>query len=131
MRRPDMDGALDQARPLATIDHAVDVDTHEMVPFHLWPEHFGEEVAERMAPFATSPRFTDNGPNTIVRPDVLADDAPITHESVWHEKGASAPAAFDVARRAEVMDAMGVDRAIMFPSFGLIGIRFASSAALG
>jgi predicted TIM-barrel fold metal-dependent hydrolase len=109
---------------------SMDVDSHEMVPFHMWAEHFGEEIAEALQPFGTSPRATDNGLNTIVRPDILADDTLITEESVWHTKGASAPGAFDMHRRLEVMDMMKVDRSLLFPSFGLIGIRMASSPEL-
>ncbi|GAA1857521.1 hypothetical protein GCM10009836_42160 [Pseudonocardia ailaonensis] len=112
------------------LDRAVDADTHEMVPFHLWAQEFGESVAETMAPFAASPRFTDNGVNSIVRPDIVADDVPMTSEVVWTMKGAGAPAAIDMGRRTELMDLMGVDRALMFPSFGLIGMRLAASPEL-
>lgn len=108
-------------------DRAVDADTHEMIPFHLWAEEFGEEVAEKLAPMGNSPRFTDNGLNSIVRPDVEGDVVDITPSVVWDMKGAAAPGAIDMSRRLELMDVMGVDRALMFPSFGLIGIRMAGS----
>ena len=61
-------GRAGRADAMPWLDRTVDVDTHEMVPFHLWAEEFGESVAETMAPFAASPRFTDNGVNSIVRP---------------------------------------------------------------
>jgi predicted TIM-barrel fold metal-dependent hydrolase len=109
---------------------AIDVDSHEMVPFHLWGEAFGADIAEHFAPFGSSDRFLNNGKNTIVRPDVVADDAPITPESVWHAKGVDAPAAIDILRRPEVLDTMGIERALLFPSFGLVGIRLAASPAL-
>ncbi len=114
----------------AWFDQAIDADTHEMVPFHFWAQEFGEEVAAVLQPFGTSHRFTDNGLNSIVRPDVAADDVAITSDVVWSMKGAGAPAAFDMSRRVELMDAMGVDKALMFPSFGLMGIRMAASPAL-
>lgn len=109
---------------------AIDVDSHEMVPFHMWGDTFGADIAQHFAPFGKSTRFLNNGANTIVRPDILADNRPITQESVWHLKGPDAPAAIDIRRRPEVLDAMGVERALLFPSFGLVGIRLASSPEL-
>lgn len=109
---------------------AIDVDSHEMVPFHMWADAFGAEVAAHFAPFARSSRFLDNGANTIVRPDILADDAPITPDAVWRAKGPDAPGAIDMRRRPAVLDAMGIERALLFPSFGLVGIRLASSPEL-
>jgi predicted TIM-barrel fold metal-dependent hydrolase len=116
--------------PAGTTLAAIDVDSHEMVPFHMWADTFGAEVTRHFAPFAESRRFLDNGANTIVRPDILADDAPITPDAVWQAKGPDAPGAIDMDRRPEVLDAMGVERALVFPSFGLIGIRLASSPEL-
>lgn len=109
---------------------AVDIDTHEMIPFHMWGETFGEHIATRMARCGESPFFTDNGANTSVRPDVLADDAVITVESVATSKGVAAPGAIDLRRREAVMDALGVDKSLLFPSFGLVGMLMASSPEL-
>ncbi|WP_103383095.1 amidohydrolase family protein [Pseudonocardia dioxanivorans] len=98
-----------------------------MIPFHMWGETFGEEIAEKLAPCETSPFFADNGANTAVRPDLTGDDTEISHDSVWNLKGCAAPAAIDVSRRPAVMDEQGIDRALMFPSFGLVGVGMASS----
>jgi predicted TIM-barrel fold metal-dependent hydrolase len=114
----------------ATIGRTIDVDSHEMIPCHMWEEWFGEDVAPVIAMLQRSPRSTDNGLNTIARPDIVADDAEITNTSVWNAKGAAAPGAIDMVRRVEAMDAMGVERSLVFPSFGLVGIRLASSPEL-
>jgi len=113
-----------------TIDRAIDVDSHEMIPCHIWEQLYGEDVAPVIAMLNASPRSTDNGLNTIARPDIAADEAEITSSSVWTAKGAAAPGAIDMDRRVEAMDAMGVDRSLVFPSFGLVGIRLASSPEL-
>ena len=115
----------------ATIDRAIDVDSHEMIPCHIWEAMFGDDVAPVIAMLNSSPRATNNGLNTIARPDVLVDDAEITTSAVWTAKGAAAPGAIDMDRRVEAMDAMGVERSLVFPSFGLVGIRLASSPELG
>jgi hypothetical protein len=116
--------------PGATIDRAIDVDSHEMIPCHMWEERFGDDVAPVISMLNSSPRSTDNGLNTIARPDIAADDAEITSSSVWTAKGAAAPGAIDMDRRVEAMDAMGIERSLVFPSFGLVGIRLASSPDL-
>ncbi|MGD9995663.1 MAG: amidohydrolase family protein [Ilumatobacteraceae bacterium] len=115
----------------AALDRSIDVDSHEMIPCHVWLEWFGDDVAPVIDLMNSSPRATNNGLNTIARPDIVADDAEITSTSVWNDKGAAAPGAFDMDRRIDAMDAMGVDRSLVFPSFGLIGIRLASSPELG
>ena len=112
------------------LDRVIDVDSHEMIPTHMWEDWFGDDVAPVIAMLQRSPRSTDNGLNTIARPDVVADDAEITSSSVWNAKGAAAPGAIDMSRRVEAMDAMGVERSLVFPSFGLVGIRLASSPEL-
>jgi predicted TIM-barrel fold metal-dependent hydrolase len=61
------------------------------------------------------------GENYILRPDQAADDAPMTAENVWTLRHTGAPGAFDMARRLEAMDLMGVRRQLIFPSFGLWG----------
>lgn len=57
-----------------------------MVPFHMHADAFGAEVAAHFAPFAESRRFLDYGANTIVRPEIPADEAPITPDAVWWAK---------------------------------------------
>ena len=89
------------------LERAIDIDTHEMIPFHMWGEFFGEEVAERLAQLEHNPFWCDNGGNTIVRPDITGDTTEITEDSVWHTKGPSAPSAFDLVRRCDVLNEMG------------------------
>ncbi len=112
---------------MTVLDRAIDVDSHEMVPCHMWEEWFGEDIAAVTQMLTNSPRAADNGLNTIARPDVVDDVAEITAASVWIAKGAAAPGAIDMGRRVEAMDAMAVERSLVFPSFGLVGIRLASS----
>ena len=67
----------------------VDVDTHEMVPFHLWGEFFGEEIATQLAPSETDP-VPRQRQQHAVRPDITADVTEITQESVWNMRDAPA-----------------------------------------
>src|SRR5262245_45342880 len=91
-----------------------DIDTHEMIPSHFWEETFGP-------PGAMLKELSDRREslNTTARPDVQADDMEITLDTVWAVKGPGAPAALDLSRRLAVMDAMGIDRSLVFPTFGL------------
>jgi predicted TIM-barrel fold metal-dependent hydrolase len=98
-----------------------------MIPIHLWGEYFGQEIGDKMSVLGDSPFFAENGTNTAVRPDIAGDDTPITYESVWELKGCSAPGAIDVLRRPQVMDAMGIEKALLFPSFGFAGFTMALS----
>jgi predicted TIM-barrel fold metal-dependent hydrolase len=106
---------------------AIDCDTHEMIPFHMWGEYFGEEVADVLKPLEHNRYFNDNGRNSIVRPDITADDREISEVNVWNDKGPDAPGAFDLRRRAEVLDVMGVSKSLLFPSFGLSALMLRSS----
>lgn len=106
---------------------AVDVDTHEMIPFHFWAQEFGEPIATKLAGCEVNPFFADAGGNTSVRPDIAADDVAIAPDVVSSMKGCAAPGAIDMSRRPAVMQAMGVDRSLVFPSFGLVGFLMANS----
>lgn len=112
----------DATGALRFFGRAIDIDTHEMIPFHMWPQYYGEEVATRLKGLETNRFFNDNGGNTIVRPDITADRTEITPETVWRTKGVAAPGAFDMSRRCEVLDAMGVSRSLLFPGFGLTAL---------
>jgi predicted TIM-barrel fold metal-dependent hydrolase len=57
----------------------------------------------------------------VNRPDLVADDAEITETSVWEMKGPGAPSAADLTRRPAVLDKMGIERQLIFPTFGLYG----------
>src|SRR3974377_98948 len=105
-----------------------DVDAHEFIPVHRFPEIFGE----------IGQRFIENGkcildglaPMPEGHPHRLTekawDDAIITEQSVWEKKGIYAPGPADMDRRVAVMDQMGVGRELVFPGFGLLGLIQAS-----
>jgi predicted TIM-barrel fold metal-dependent hydrolase len=104
----------------------LDADAHEMVPYHMWPDVFGEEGAAALAPILDQPGNLLEG-NTIL-PDIKADDAEINEHNVWRLKGAGAPGAIDMDRRVDVLDFMGIDRQLLFPNFGLFGIWFLTAS---
>lgn len=98
-------------------DHALDCDSHEMMPMQFWPEAFGDagHLLDRFADV-----YGSLGQNSLYRPDINGDDHRITEATVWEEKGPGAPGAIDVSvRRREVLDVMGVDRQLIFPSFAI------------
>jgi predicted TIM-barrel fold metal-dependent hydrolase len=111
-----MDGMTDE-RPL--LERTLDVDGHEFAPPHLWGEIFGP-TAERLATVC-APFIAAMGEDYIARPRQAADDAAMTAENVWTLRHTGAPGAFDMRRRLEAMDLMGVRRQLIFPSFGLWG----------
>lgn len=101
------------------LKHTLDADSHEMIPSNLWTDYFGpaaQEIADRKFE-----RFANSADNSVFRPDVTGDNEAITPESVWTIKGPGAPSAIDLSRRCEAMDVMGIDRQLVFPSFGLVG----------
>ncbi len=107
---------------------AFDLDSHENVPLTLVGEVFGERaqryleacpellkaVAMRQGEWAGA-YSRDNG------------ELPITEQSVWESKGTLAPSSTDFGKRVEVLDAMGIERALVFPLFGV----FALASAMG
>jgi predicted TIM-barrel fold metal-dependent hydrolase len=111
-----MPHAFDAALP---VDGTVDVDGHEFAPPHLWGGIFGP-VAARLADVC-APLISAMGEDYIARPSQRADDAPMTAENVWTLRHTGAPGAFDMSRRLETMDLMGVTKQLIFPSFGLWG----------
>lgn len=101
------------------LQHTSDVDGHEFAPPHLWGEIFGP-VAARLAEVC-APFIKAMGEDYIDRPGQAADDAPMTRENVWTMRHSGAPGAFDMERRLEALDLMGVSRQLIFPSYGLWG----------
>src|SRR5262245_54854357 len=85
----------------------LDADSHEYTPMNLWEDQFGSVVREFVRAFA--------GSKMPIQRFVAADDTEITADTVWKTKFASAPGAFDLRRRSEVLDFTGVRRQIMFP----------------
>jgi predicted TIM-barrel fold metal-dependent hydrolase len=105
--------------PIPLLERTLDVDGHEFAPPHLWGTIFGP-VAERLAKVC-APMIRAMGEDYIDRPGQSSDDAPMTLENVWTIRHTGAPGAFDMARRLEAMDLMGVRSQLIFPSYGLWG----------
>ena len=100
-----------------------DVDSHEMAPLQKWAELFGGAGATAASVFEETMKLESWGKNSVYREDLKGGDtAPITRDLVWNEKGPGAPGAFDMHRRLQVMDVMGVHRQLIFPSFGAFGM---------
>jgi predicted TIM-barrel fold metal-dependent hydrolase len=110
---------VEASKELELLERTIDVDGHEFAPPHLWGEIFGP-VAARLAEIC-APMISAMGADYIERLGQKADDAPMTAENVWTLRHTGAPGAFDMARRLEAMDLMGVTRQLIFPSFGLWG----------
>jgi Amidohydrolase len=95
----------------------LDADSHEYTPVNLWKEQFGSVVDDFVVAFENS--------KMPIKRFVAADVTEISADSVWNTKFAQAPGAFDIGRRLEVLDFMGVRRQMMFPgSIGLYAVSF-------
>lgn len=116
--------ALDDPQPaiMNDLDGVIDLDSHEMIPMHMWGRHFGEEAAALVQPLAQG-LISRCGANATVREDISGDVMAIDYDSVWNNKGPDTPSAIDLARRPAVMDMMGIRRQFVFPTFALIGIN--------
>jgi predicted TIM-barrel fold metal-dependent hydrolase len=103
--------------------HVLDLDSHEFMPTHLYPEYFGDS-GDRIGKIFDSLRRDDPTyrDNNLTRPDIVGDVAGIDQATIWQKKGPDAPGAIDMQRRVEVLDAMGVDRQLVFPTFGFIAL---------
>jgi predicted TIM-barrel fold metal-dependent hydrolase len=105
----------------SVLDRTLDADAHEMVPSHLWGEVFGEAsglIGERAVDLlkkATGQK--------LYNPELNEDTADINEESVWQVRGSDAPASFDLSRRPEVLDVMGIRRQLIFPSSALLAMQ--------
>ena len=91
-----------------------DVDSHEMLPAELWTEAFGPVAGPLAQRFIDARRRDDPGYWSV--PGCTADTAPVDPEHVFATKGPTAPGAIDPARRPQVLDAMGIDRQLLFPT---------------
>src|SRR5689334_15194145 len=115
---------MDAVTQAPLLERTLDVDGHEFAPPHLWGRVFGptvERLAQVCAPFIAA-----MGEDYIARPGQAADNAPMTLENVWTLRHTGAPGAFDMVRRLEAMDLMGVSRQLIFPSFGLWGLMLSA-----
>jgi predicted TIM-barrel fold metal-dependent hydrolase len=97
----------------------VDIDSHEMLPLQVWERELGPCMKAIAGVFEGSGITAHDEYNHPNLPGFTADEAPISPETIWSQKGSGAPGAADVARRTEVMDLMGVKRQLMFPTAGL------------
>ncbi|WP_337185643.1 amidohydrolase family protein [Phenylobacterium sp.] len=93
----------------------LDVDSHEHTPANHWVEQFGS-VAQLMTDVIQQSSYDANEAAD-------ADDAEITPDNVWKLKRCEAPSSFDLSRRAEVLDLVGVHKQMLFP--GPFGIKAA------
>jgi predicted TIM-barrel fold metal-dependent hydrolase len=109
---------------LSDLDHTLDADSHEMVPVHLWPDVFGDEIEPYVDLFSGMTLLRSAGVNTMVREDIEADKTPITPETVWELKGPDAPSAIDINRRVAVLDEMRIDRQLVYPTMATMGYLF-------
>ncbi|MEV6060958.1 amidohydrolase family protein [Nocardia asteroides] len=96
---------------------AHDVDSHEMIPGHLLGDVLGQpgrimgrlfEVTDQLRP--------DPTPTNMHQPGIAGDTKPIDPDEIWKIKGPSAPSAIDLGRRIEVLDVMGIDKQLVFPT---------------
>ncbi len=96
---------------------ANDIDSHEMIPGHLLGDVLGKpgrimgrlfEVMDELRPDPTA--------TNMHQPDIIGDVTPIEPCDIWKIKGPPAPSAIDMHRRLEVLDTMGIDRQLVFPT---------------
>jgi predicted TIM-barrel fold metal-dependent hydrolase len=103
------------------LDDCNDVDSHEMLPIHMWPDVFGEAGELFVNTCSNMTIFDEAAENSLRRDDLGDDSMEINHDSVWGVRGPAAPSAIDLRRRHEVMDTMGVAKTLVFPTFALCG----------
>lgn len=97
-----------------------DVDSHENIPGHLLSESFGEPGRMLGDLFESASRaHPDPTPTNPHQPGVSGDVSAVDPETIWSVKGAPAPSAIDLNRRAEVLEVMGIDRQLVFPTAAL------------
>src|ERR1700676_3371378 len=96
----------------ASTTWALDVDAHEMAPSHLWGEMFGSagsRIAKVVEPILRKVGALENGHTMdFYNPSVSADETSVTYQNVWGIRGVLSPGAFDLGRRIDVLDMMGV-----------------------
>ena len=113
------------------VDRVLDGDSHEMAPVHLWPEVFGPEIEPYVALFSGMALLRDAGENAMVRDDIRGDHRAITYDTVWNLKGPEAPSAIDMGRRVEVLDAMGIERQLVYPTMATMAYLFVADPDVG
>jgi predicted TIM-barrel fold metal-dependent hydrolase len=122
-------GAADHAG--AYLEHALDADSHEMVPVQMWPSVFGADMDPYVSLFCGMSLLRGAGANAMVREDIEGDTTAVTVENVWKLKGPDAPSAIDLGRRVEVLDEMGIDRQLVYPTMATMGYLFLTDPDVG
>ena len=117
--------------PSSLVDRVLDADSHEMAPVHLWPQVFGPDIEQYVPLFSGMELLRNAGENAMVREDIDGDDTLITYDTVWNLKGPEAPSAIDLSRRVEVLDAMGVDRQLVYPTMATMAYLFVADPNVG
>ena len=97
-----------------------------MVPGHLWGEVFGEASGE-IGRYAEA-LFKRSGAQDLYNPTLNQDTQPINDDTVWNMRGTKAPGAFDFDRRLEVMDVMGTERQLIFPTAAALAVQLVGGA---
>ena len=97
------------------LSHVCDVDSHEQIPLSLWVEKFGSGATAIQSLLEKLKLGVVN----FSRPEINSDVMEISESIVWREKGADAPSAIDLTRRGAVLDAMGVQKQLVFPTMAL------------
>lgn len=103
------------------LDYVNDMDGHEMTPAHHLEEMLGEPGRILAKIIKMRDEGSAAGPMAAWAPE-LEDTAPITYENVWGGKGVASPGAFDLTRRAEVLDFMGVKTQMLYPTTPITAI---------
>lgn len=96
---------------------AHDVDSHEMIPGHLLEDALGQPGRIMGKVYEAADKAQHDPTDTNMhQPKVAGDDRPVDEDAVWKIKGPSAPSAIDLSRRVEVLDTMGVEKQLVFPT---------------
>jgi len=110
---------------------AHDVDSHEMIPGHLLGEAFGEPGRMMGELFAVADRLHPDPSAANMHQPSVQDTMPIDRDSIWKVKGPGAPSAADFGRRIEVMDVMGIDRQLVFPTSAIAAMIIGGMSDFG
>lgn len=81
-----------------------DLDAHLQIPADLYPDILGPAGDKIAADFRHIPYFNSG-----------EGEVKATEESIWKVKGVSAPGAYTLENRLQVMDMMGISRQLVFP----------------
>ena len=108
----------------------LDVDSHEQMAGGRWLEVFGDRY-QRFAEYsdmllqlslAQAAAAADAPDGTDVLTWNPTDTQELTPETVWEKKLNGAPGTNDMDRRPDVLDVMGIQRALVFPGMALVAM---------